>query len=117
MTTEIKKAFSHVKSIFPTLSIVIFSKDGRWCYMDEDFKAFNFTGTDIDVSTLEEASNSVDELPYIYQPNQLKVNGDGGDYWLEDESGDQVVSDFWSRQDAEEFAEEQGWNVVDSFNV
>lgn len=68
VTNKVKKAFNHVKDRFPTLSIVIFTKDQRWCYMDEDFSAFDFMSTDINVSILEEALDSIDNLPFIYQP-------------------------------------------------
>ena len=66
MTGAIKKAFNHVKKHHPTVSIIIFDKTGRWQYMDEDFNGFIFNDN-IDVSILEEASDSVPVLPYIYQ--------------------------------------------------
>ena len=62
------RAFEHVKTFFPTLSIVIFDRDGRWCYMDDCFNAFNFEGENISQSILEDASDSIETLPFIYQP-------------------------------------------------
>jgi hypothetical protein len=66
MTQAIKKAFNHVKKKYPTVSIVIFDKNGQWLYMDENFNSFTFDET-IDVSLLEDASDSTPFLPYIYQ--------------------------------------------------
>lgn len=67
-SSKIEIAFKHIKSIFPTLSLVIFDKEGRWCYMDEDFNAFNFEGKDTDQGILEDAVDSLEVLPFIYQP-------------------------------------------------
>ena len=38
----LEKAILLVKEHFPKLSMVVFSKEGKWCYMDEDFEGFNF---------------------------------------------------------------------------
>lgn len=65
-TKELKAAFEHIKTIHPDLSIAIFDKNGQWCYMDESFEAFTFD-TNIDVSLLEAASDSIETLPFIYQ--------------------------------------------------
>jgi hypothetical protein len=62
-----KEAFKHVKQFFPTLSIVIFNKEGQWSYMDDNFNSFNFEGAGIDQSILEDASNEIKTLPFIYQ--------------------------------------------------
>jgi hypothetical protein len=69
MTKEVIRAFNHVKEFFPDVAIVIYSKDLYWCYMDRDFNVFSFTGKDINISILEEALDSIPDLPYIYQPN------------------------------------------------
>lgn len=66
MTLQLRKAFNHVKEKHPTVSIVIFDKNGAWLYMDEEFNSFEFDET-IDVGLLEDASDSVPVLPYIYQ--------------------------------------------------
>ncbi len=66
MTPQLKKAFDLVKKSFPTLSIVIFDKQGRWQYMDEDFECFKFDDK-IDVGVLEDAADSIIDLPFIYQ--------------------------------------------------
>ena len=46
--------------------MVVFNKQGQWQYMDEDFGSFVF-GDEIDISILEDASDSVTVLPCIYQ--------------------------------------------------
>lgn len=66
MTKEIKKAMAHVRKSHPTVSIVVFSKDARWQYMDENFKPFVF-GKEIDPYILEQAVDSAPTLPYVYQ--------------------------------------------------
>ena len=65
LTKELEIAINHVKESHPTLSIVIFDKQGNWQYMDGNFEPFRFTN--IDVSILEAASDSIESLPYIYQ--------------------------------------------------
>ncbi len=65
---KIEKAFKHVKKHFPTLAIVVFNKQGQWCYMDENFNAFDFENSAIEQSILEDASDEVEILPFIYQP-------------------------------------------------
>lgn len=67
ITPELKKAFNHVKGHFPTTSIVIIDKTGRWQYMDENFESFDFKGKDIDVGILEQGADSVNITPFIYQ--------------------------------------------------
>lgn len=67
ITPEMKKAFDHVKRFFPTLSIVALNVYGQWCYMDVDFKAFDFSGVDLDVSILELGADSIQQTPFIYQ--------------------------------------------------
>lgn len=72
-TKEVRKAFKHVRDHYPTVSMVVFTRRLKWCYMDEDFKAFDFDDN-IDVSILEEAMDSVKYLPYIYEvPQNVKL--------------------------------------------
>jgi hypothetical protein len=69
MTYELRDAIAHVKKFHPTVSIVIFSSDGRWQYMDEDFQGFKFDNR-IDVGILEAAADSIDNqfgFPFIHQ--------------------------------------------------
>lgn len=68
MTPEVIKAFDHVKSFFPTVSMVVFDKDGRWQYFGEDYKPLKFKGKKIRYAVLEDAVDSLTTLPYIYQP-------------------------------------------------
>jgi hypothetical protein len=68
-TNQVKKAFNHVKSLFPTVSILIYNNQGQWCFMDENFEALNFSNVDVSIFLLEDAVDSLKELPFIYQPN------------------------------------------------
>lgn len=65
MTVEIQKAIAHVSEHHPSLDIVIFTHEGRWCYMDSEFNPFVFNDK-IDVSILEKALDSLPELPAIF---------------------------------------------------
>lgn len=66
MTEALTIAFEHVKKFHPTLSIVIFNKIGQWQYMDENFESFVFD-SNIDNGILEDAADSIETLPFIYQ--------------------------------------------------
>jgi hypothetical protein len=67
VTPELKRAFDHVKIFFPTLSMVVIDSYGKWCYMDVDFKAFDFSDVDLDVSILEDGADSIKNTPFTYQ--------------------------------------------------
>lgn len=67
ITPQMKKAFDHVKSFFPSLSIVVVNVYGQWNYTDTNFNSFNFSDVDIDVSILEEGANSIQDTPFVYQ--------------------------------------------------
>jgi hypothetical protein len=64
LTPEIKKAIKHVKKFHPTLRFVIFTVNG-WLYMDEEYNAFKFNKK-INVSCLEEAYDSLETIPAIF---------------------------------------------------
>jgi len=66
ITKELQTAINHVKKFHPTVAIVIFDTMGRWQYMDSDFNSFNFNDQ-IDVTILEQASDSLTNFPFIYQ--------------------------------------------------
>lgn len=60
-------ALFYVKGFFPQITTVIYNKQGMWLYMDDNFNTPNFDDFDIDINVLEFASDSVTELPFIYQ--------------------------------------------------
>ena len=62
---EVSKALKHVKTFFPEVTIVVFNKFGQWTYMTDDFDQPNF-GDDIDLGILEDASDSVINLPAVF---------------------------------------------------
>lgn len=64
ITKELQIAIKEVQKYFPTLAIISFNKYGQWNYTDENFDSFIFDGK-IDQNILEEASNSIAQLPYI----------------------------------------------------
>lgn len=68
--TKIKKAMEHVRQYYPEVEIVVFNKEGRWQYMDGDFNSPKFDDKVdhlVDVGLLEEAANSVETCPFVYQ--------------------------------------------------
>lgn len=70
VTQEIKTAFKYVKQFYPEITIVVFNKEGRWQYMDEDFGSPTFN-KDVDVSILEEAIDSyMGTLPFVFEPTE-----------------------------------------------
>ncbi len=68
ITPELFIAFKEVKNHFPTVSIVVFDREVKWCYMDENFNGFDFEDK-IDVSILEEAIDSIENLPFVFNPH------------------------------------------------
>lgn len=68
--TKVIKALNHVRESYPEVEIVCFNKEGQWQYMTSDFDSPKFnenTDKNVDISILEEASASINELPFIYQ--------------------------------------------------
>ncbi len=63
---EVIEAFNHVKKHFPTVAIVIYNNQSQWQFMDENFDSFIFDDK-IDVNILNDAADSLIELPFIYQ--------------------------------------------------
>lgn len=66
-TKEVLKAFAHVKSFHPELNSVFFNREGQWHYMNEEFEGLDFSHDDMDISILEDAVDSLTELPFVYQ--------------------------------------------------
>lgn len=62
---EVVKAFEHVNAFFPEVTMVVFNKFGQWSYMTDNFEQPTFND-DIDVGILEDASDSVTELPAVF---------------------------------------------------
>lgn len=94
----IKTAFKHVKSIFPTLEILMFDNTGRWCYMDGNLKPFNFEGKNVDQSILEEASDNVPQLPFVFHPTEAELANmkfeEGDTYWAVEPKENEAIYNF-----------------------
>jgi|LakMenEpi03Aug12_release.lakeMendotaPanAssembly.Ray.scaffolds.fasta_scaffold833063_3 hypothetical protein len=65
--TAVKKAMEYVRLFHPEVCMVVFNKEGRWFYMDEDFNAPKFDKEMKDISILEQASDSLIKLPFVYE--------------------------------------------------
>lgn len=65
-TKEIITAINHVRSVFPQVDIVIFTKEERWLYLSSSGYVPKFDEK-IDVSILEKAVDSINDFPAIYQ--------------------------------------------------
>jgi len=59
-------ALNHVREHFPNVVLVVFNSAGRWQYMDEYYEAPKFEGK-INVSILEDAGDSVETLPAVFE--------------------------------------------------
>jgi hypothetical protein len=64
MNDKIKKAFDEIRKYHPTVTTVVFNKYGQWNYCDDNFNAPVFSDK-IDVTILEDASDSVEWLPRV----------------------------------------------------
>lgn len=63
----VRRALLHVRSFYPDVVMVAFQSDGRWQYMDANFKGPKF-GPEVDVGILEAASNSVNPcMPALFE--------------------------------------------------
>jgi hypothetical protein len=72
MKKEILNALEEVRNkVSKDIDTVIFLTDNTWIYMISETREIpNFEGKEIDVSLLDDAIDSVDELPFIYQLNK-----------------------------------------------
>lgn len=66
-TKEVIRAFNHVKEHYPQVVGVAFSTQGMWFYYDESFSGPTFN-QNIDVNILNDALDSLKNLPFIYEP-------------------------------------------------
>lgn len=73
ITPEIKRAFQHVQEFHPQVCILIFTTDIRWRYLDIEFNAPVF-GEEIDTSILEEAIDTWNVFPAIFEYSELCNN-------------------------------------------
>jgi hypothetical protein len=117
----IAKAFDHVREHFPNVAIVVYNREGLWQYMDENFKSFNFND-DIDVSILEDAVDSLTDVPYIYQPQFARIRPDLladaykvliGEDFIDD---DRKFQYMWTNDDKLEIFHKEEWVEVDSID-
>lgn len=60
-------ALDHVRGFYPEVTTVIFNKQGRWQYVDDDFDAPGFFAHSIDFNILQDAVDSVKSLPAVFQ--------------------------------------------------
>jgi hypothetical protein len=67
-TPEVQAALVHVRQHFPEVTTVFYGCDGRWLFTSDDAaESPSFEGVDIDVGLLEDAADSVDELPAAFR--------------------------------------------------
>jgi hypothetical protein len=64
---HVESAILHVRKFHPTCTRVLFDSMGRWRYMDSDNNGFSFEGDQIDIDLLEIASDTLDELPVLFE--------------------------------------------------
>lgn len=65
-TPQVIAALNHVRQFLPDVTQVFYGCDQRWHYMDDDGESACFKGTDIDVSVLEDAADSLSFFPAAF---------------------------------------------------
>ncbi|AYD85809.1 hypothetical protein Aci022_168 [Acinetobacter phage vB_AbaM_B09_Aci02-2] len=55
---EVKKAFEHVKSFFPTLTSVEYDEICHWDFQERGWKSLNFRNVNIDIGILNDAADA-----------------------------------------------------------
>ena len=66
----VKKAFEHVKSIYPAVTQVAFDEDQRWLYSDASGDAPDFEGK-VNVDLLELAADALDYFPVTFTEDEI----------------------------------------------
>ena len=61
------KAFNHVKSYIRETEYVIYDGMSKWLYADSEMKGVDFKQYPIDISLLEKAADSLENVPAIFQ--------------------------------------------------
>ena len=61
------KAFNHVKSYIRETEYVIYDGVFKWLYADSEMKGVDFKQYPIDISLLEDAADSLENVPAIFQ--------------------------------------------------
>ena len=64
---EVLAAFNEVRKKFPEVCIVVFISKTEWGYMDEYFVPPDFSHSQVSLSVLEEAVNSLSEFPVVFE--------------------------------------------------
>ncbi len=78
MPDSVRRAIDHVRTIHPSVDMVVFNAEGRWCFMSENFEPVKFGEFDpktglyggIDVNILQDASDEAYEQgghPAVFQ--------------------------------------------------
>lgn len=62
---EVVRALDHVRSIFPDVTHVVYTREQKWHYMSDDGKAPQFSGK-VDVGILEDAADSLNAFPCVF---------------------------------------------------
>ena len=65
-TKEVYDALVHVRQFHPDVEIVVYTSDGRWHYVTEDFNLPTFDPK-IDVGILEDAADSLEQFPAVFE--------------------------------------------------
>lgn len=65
MKKKIRRALDHVRQYHPEVTQVVFLRDGRWLYMDDDGECPQFV-KEVDVAILEEAADAVTKVPAAF---------------------------------------------------
>lgn len=68
-------ALLHVRSVFPDVCLVVYGRDGRWHYTNEEFDSPTFDSR-VDIGTLEDAADSLEQVPAVFQLDVAEEEGE-----------------------------------------
>lgn len=63
--SQVRRALDHVRSYFPDVTHVIYTREVKWLYMSDDGVMPDFNGK-IDIGLLEDAADAVSEFPAVF---------------------------------------------------
>ncbi|MGI0646957.1 hypothetical protein ACRCPS_18230 [Pseudomonas aeruginosa] len=62
---EVVRALDHVRTIFPDVTHVVYTREAKWLYMSDEGAMPKFDGR-VDVGILEDAADSLNSFPCVF---------------------------------------------------
>ncbi len=64
-------ALLHIRSIYPDVCLVVYGRDSRWHYMNEEFDSPTFDSR-VHIGTLVDAADSLEMVPAVFQLEEVQ---------------------------------------------